>query len=252
MDRMYDNGFRVVCHFARIVPAAAMYASALMLVACLQENDGKLYVVPWFIFASSAGILAQTHHRTFSAVKFGRIASIMSLPSVVRLMIDSTTDTTGLPAFQGRVKLIVAEYLARTSLVAFALAVGYTCPETKGHDTEAVGTGDDSPPWFEKQSIRSNLWYIHSPKSNSEEFVGPEMTSVLSEVSSICFGHMGPPSRSSSLPSTTHSDISLHYDSDRVEPAKKLHINWYAQVAMSGRPDQDLQTLPLHNHEDLP
>ena len=174
----------------------------------------------------------------------------MALPSVIRLMNDCTADTAGLLAFQNKLKLVAAEYVARTSLVAFALAVGYTGPEKERRDLEAVGSGDDSPPWFDDQSIRSNSRYCPSSKLVSTHFVGPQGTGMLSEVSSVCLKYMGPNSRSSRLPSETCSDISLHSDPNRVDLAKAFWLQMQAQIATKGYPGEDLETLPQHIHAD--
>lgn len=95
MDRMYDHGVRWVYHLARIVPAGSMYASATMLNFRLQGADEGLHLTLvfqgricvnglerssanrkltrcriWMMFVVSAGLLALTQHRTYSAYAY--------------------------------------------------------------------------------------------------------------------------------------------------------------------------------------
>lgn len=246
---MMDHGIWLMCHLARVVPAAGVYASTLMLTLRLQGADGGLRIASWLIFAISAGLLALTSHRSFSAEKAVRIAVALALVSVVQLLTEPSVEVGGWSMIQEKLKPVVVGYLRNASLAAFILAVVCTPPARVANDQDFERLEEHSSQGSQgTQSLKS--WSSSSPKSLPKRLVSPQVADWLSEVSSVCYKHMGPKSKASSR-SSHASDISLHSEPGRIDAAKALWISYQAEVAKGGSQDQGLQTIP-QNPCDLP
>lgn len=241
---MWDLGVCCVYHLAQIVPAAGMCASATMLSVRLQGSDGGLHLASSLMFVVSAGIMALTHHRTYSALNFGRIAAILAIPSVIRLLIDSPSDAESWTALKDKMRYVVADYLYIISLVAFALPVGFSAPARVNPQPDFFDMKDYTSQWSQDFSIRSKSWSSRSSRASSDKVVGSKIHDWLSEASSIYFKHMGPSSKSSSRSSGADSEISLHSEPGRVDAARALEIHLQAKVALQGSQDREFQTIP--------
>lgn len=186
-------------------------------------------------------------------MNFGRIATTLAIPSVVRLLKDMPSDEEEWACLHDRIKYVVAEYLSIISLVAFALAVGCPAPAQANHEPDPFGLEDQASELSMNFSNRSQSWSSRSSRAFSDTTAGSKVADCLSEVS-LYLKHMGPSSKASSRSGGADSDMSLDAEPGRVDPLKILTAQFNARVAQQGYQDQEFQTLPQNpqNLREMP
>jgi hypothetical protein len=240
MNCMLKEKSWLLCHLARVVPAAGVFASVLILSLRLQGDDGWLHLIWWLILMVSAALLALTSHRTFMEFKWGRTSAALAILSVVRSWNEPQNQAQSLATCQDKLKFVVVDCLRNLSLVAFLVAVGLPDPAKPFQDLEMVWPQERPPTWNRRFSFPLRSGSSRSSIVLSEESQGPRDTNLPLQPASIYFAHMGPGSRASDR-SSAASDIILDYDPAQVAPEKTV---WLDQQAQKITPNPQYQDTP--------
>lgn len=238
MNCMLKDKSWLLCHLARVLPAAGVFTSVLILSLRLQGDDEWLHLIWWLILMVSAALLALTSHRTFMEFKWGRTSAALAIFSVVRSWNEPQNQAQSLATCQDKLKFVVVDCLRNLSLVAFVVAVGLPDPAKPFQDLEMVWPQERSPTWYRRFSIPPRSWSSRSSIVLSEESQGPRDMNLSFQPSSMDFAHMGPGSRASDR-SSAASDIVLDFDPARVDPEKTVWLDAQAQKVAPSPQYQD-------------
>ncbi|KAL2207333.1 hypothetical protein CC79DRAFT_730138 [Sarocladium strictum] len=240
MNCMVKDKNWLLCHLARVVPAAGVFTSVLILSLRLQGDDGWLHLIWWLILMVSAALLALTSHRNFMEFKWGRTSAALAVFSVVRSWNEPQNQARSWATWQDKLKFVVVDCLRNLSLVAFVVAVGLPDPAQAKpfQDLEMVWPQQRSPTWYRRFSFPPRSWSSRSSIVLSEESQGPRDTVLPLQPAPIDFAYMGPGSGASDR-SSAASDIILDYDPAQVAPEKTVWLDEQAQKVAPNPQYQD-------------